>query len=682
MKKKTVVFISLLLALSLAACSIPLRDQTDPASTEAGGSAKVSEEEKTSPHNTMADTKGSSSSESSRAQAESSPTTAVEPASSTADIRQKLLSADIGSYVTFGSYEQDGNTANGKEEIEWLILDRDRSGKSVLLISKLALFVPQWSIYYADYDSIIDRHSVKTGEGDRWVWTDANARIEGTRQCVDRFYDWLKDETDSFYINAFSSEEKEQLVQDASQITVLTSAEVSLFRNESQKRVPATKYAIQEGAYNDSTNGNTAWLLLKETDPDIGAAKVYEANETEDFNIGILFSAISPRDPQSGALGLLWEQTCLRPVIRMELETETTQPASPVESLPYQTAEADPPAAEDPIEPVAMRIYNDHQHRMGAYNGKMYGFYNDSGEIGIARFDRTGNIIEEKLLTDNRLSAAHSKNHTLFVRGGKIYFQETLNGKEAFYVMGIDGSDLHRIGDFIGLDRIISMDEKTMLTSRGMLLDLQGNELADTIDEACIKLGIDRSGKEEWNGQLFDGYKMIYLQYYSRERSAYVSKLILEKYDPAAKNLYTEGVIDLTEAMPESNIHLGGFYDQMLFDGKYVYFFVDLQDKSNRSSGGLYRASFATGVVEKLSDKLRSRQKEGWIANGSVFFNVENEGLYEIRCDGTNEHLIQTDLIGKEGLSISFISPEGIYTMGSFVSHDLTWKARVPSQIQ
>ena len=424
MKKKTVVFISLLLALSLAACSIPLRDQTDPASTEAGGSAKVSEEEKTSPHNTMADTKVSSSSESSRAQAESSPTTAVEPASSTAGIRQKLLSADIGSYVTFGSYEQDGNTANGKEEIEWLILDRDRSGKSVLLISKLALFVPEWDMFSADYDSIIDRHSVKTGEGDRWVWTDANARIEGTRQCVDRFYDWLKDETDSFYINAFSSEEKEQLVQDASQITVLTSAEVSLFRSESQKRVPATKYAIQEGAYYDSTNGNTAWLLLNETDPDIGAAKVYEANETEDFNIGILFSAISPRDPQSGALDLLWEQTCLRPVIRMELEAEA-EATLPVATQP-ETTRPEPTRPEtNPVTPS-----------MPALIDGYYSFWTAMQEALSSNYERNYDALEELYLEGEKATFT-MKSNGRYVTFTKDYIETTFT---------FDGNDEH--GDY------------------------------------------------------------------------------------------------------------------------------------------------------------------------------------------------------------------------------------------
>ena len=43
----------------------------------------------------------------------------------------------IGSIVTFGHYEQDGNVENGPEEIEWIVLDV-KDGKS-LLISRYAL---------------------------------------------------------------------------------------------------------------------------------------------------------------------------------------------------------------------------------------------------------------------------------------------------------------------------------------------------------------------------------------------------------------------------------------------------------------------------------------------------------------------------------------------------------------
>ena len=48
-----------------------------------------------------------------------------------------LKEAGAGDVVIFGSYEQDGDGSNGKEPIEWLVLEK--SGSSVLVISLYAL---------------------------------------------------------------------------------------------------------------------------------------------------------------------------------------------------------------------------------------------------------------------------------------------------------------------------------------------------------------------------------------------------------------------------------------------------------------------------------------------------------------------------------------------------------------
>lgn len=40
----------------------------------------------------------------------------------------------VGNIVTYGHYEQDNDTSNGKEVIEWIVLEYDEaSGKSLLL---------------------------------------------------------------------------------------------------------------------------------------------------------------------------------------------------------------------------------------------------------------------------------------------------------------------------------------------------------------------------------------------------------------------------------------------------------------------------------------------------------------------------------------------------------------------
>lgn len=50
---------------------------------------------------------------------------------------EKLKNAIVGDYVTFGSYEQDNDTSNGAEEIEWLVLEK--TDDKILVISKYVL---------------------------------------------------------------------------------------------------------------------------------------------------------------------------------------------------------------------------------------------------------------------------------------------------------------------------------------------------------------------------------------------------------------------------------------------------------------------------------------------------------------------------------------------------------------
>ena len=50
---------------------------------------------------------------------------------------KKLPNVSVGDYVIFGTYEQDYNTENGPEPIEWLVLDK-KEGKA-LVLSKYCL---------------------------------------------------------------------------------------------------------------------------------------------------------------------------------------------------------------------------------------------------------------------------------------------------------------------------------------------------------------------------------------------------------------------------------------------------------------------------------------------------------------------------------------------------------------
>lgn len=84
---------------------------------------------------------------------------------------------EIGDIITFGKYEQDADTGNGKEEIEWRVLDIEED--RVLLISEYALDCKQYNTEYEDS-----------------TWETCSLRK------------WMND---YFYNEAFSSEEKEKI---------------------------------------------------------------------------------------------------------------------------------------------------------------------------------------------------------------------------------------------------------------------------------------------------------------------------------------------------------------------------------------------------------------------------------------------------------------------------------------
>ncbi len=90
---------------------------------------------------------------------------------------------NVGSYVTFGFYEQDNNTANGKEPIEWQVLDYNAKNNSAMLLSRYGLDAKP---YHIESISI--------------TWEECTLRS------------WLNGE---FMNNAFSTTEKEAILTTA-----------------------------------------------------------------------------------------------------------------------------------------------------------------------------------------------------------------------------------------------------------------------------------------------------------------------------------------------------------------------------------------------------------------------------------------------------------------------------------
>ncbi len=99
--------------------------------------------------------------------------------------KYRIYNCVEGDIVTFGNYEQDNNTSNGKEPIEWQVLAKD--GNKVLVISK----------YILDYKEYDEDFSITDYETYRSTWETSPLRR------------WLG----SIFLNdAFSKEEQLQIV--------------------------------------------------------------------------------------------------------------------------------------------------------------------------------------------------------------------------------------------------------------------------------------------------------------------------------------------------------------------------------------------------------------------------------------------------------------------------------------
>lgn len=153
---------------------------------------------------------------------------------------------------TFGSYEQDGDSSNGKEPIEWLVLDRD--GDRVLLISKYAL----------DYQSFMPFYEPVT---EHYTWEGCSLRR------------WLNG---TFLNAAFSADERQRLltttvitspgslhrsdgpITTEDRVFLLSNTEVyAYFASEAATAAEYTAYALSENPWSGSaaTPGPADWWL-------------------------------------------------------------------------------------------------------------------------------------------------------------------------------------------------------------------------------------------------------------------------------------------------------------------------------------------------------------------------------------------------------------------------------------
>lgn len=150
------------------------------------------------------------------------------------EIAQIMNGLESGSVVKYGAYEQDNDLTNGKEKIEWVVLDKNE--ESILVTSKYAL---DCQPYNTELVSV--------------SWENCTLRS------------WLNNE---FVNEAFSDEEKVAISNEfTDQIFLLSEAEArEYFRSSDKRKCAPTTYAQAQGARIQTGRHCYWWLLNAEID--------------------------------------------------------------------------------------------------------------------------------------------------------------------------------------------------------------------------------------------------------------------------------------------------------------------------------------------------------------------------------------------------------------------------------
>ena len=192
---------------------------------------------------------------------------------------EKLKTAKVGDYVVFGSYEQDNNTSNGKEDIEWLVLAKE--GDQVLVISRYALdCIP--------YNRSSTSVTWETCSLRKWLnGTFLNAAFSESERAMIPSVTVSADENPSYSTSPGNST--------TDQVFLLSITEVNkYFSSNSARQCQGTAYCYAQGAYK-ADNGNCGWWLRSPGDYSNDAAYVYNFGRVDGSGINVNYDGYAVR---------------------------------------------------------------------------------------------------------------------------------------------------------------------------------------------------------------------------------------------------------------------------------------------------------------------------------------------------------------------------------------------------
>ena len=151
---------------------------------------------------------------------------------------EKLKIAEVGDVVYFGAYEQDNNTSNGKEDIEWQVLAKEDN--KILVISKYALDCQQYNTSYNDvtWESCSLRKWMNGTFLNNAFSAEGQAQIQNTTVSADKNPQYSTNPgnatTDKVFLLSMNEAEK-------------------YFTNDEARKCAPTAYAKAQGAYTSNS---------------------------------------------------------------------------------------------------------------------------------------------------------------------------------------------------------------------------------------------------------------------------------------------------------------------------------------------------------------------------------------------------------------------------------------------
>lgn len=155
--------------------------------------------------------------------------------------------AQVGDIITFGTYEQDNKTANGQEEIEWKVLEKDQNGK-MFVVSRYALDCRH-------YHSKAEKVTWETSDIRSWLNNDFYNTAFTKSQKAKIKTTTLENRDNADYNTDGGNDTKDK-------IFLLSIDEAKAYLPSTIERVCiATKYAESQGSQLESLTRSCRWWL-------------------------------------------------------------------------------------------------------------------------------------------------------------------------------------------------------------------------------------------------------------------------------------------------------------------------------------------------------------------------------------------------------------------------------------